>query len=77
MKEAGVADYVLLRFNSRDTKRMDERMNGLVRATDAVGIDKEGTIYLLLVQMNRENFGIVGRRLDERGLEYEIVEKVG
>lgn len=77
MKEAGVADYVLLRFNSRDTKWMDERMNGLVRATDAVGIDKEGTIYLLLVQMNRENFGIVGRRLDERGLEYEIVEKVG
>ena len=39
--------------------------------------DEAGNIYLLLVQMNKRNFGIVGERLDSKGLQYQLVEKVG
>lgn len=77
MKEAGVADYVLLNFEDRDKKKVDEQLKGLIRATDVLGTDEKDEIYLLLVQMNLDNFQIVGRRLEERGLKYEVVENIG
>ena len=77
MKDAGVADYVLLRFEERDKERVDELLTGMVRASDVLGMDENGVIYLLLVQMNQENFQIVGRRLEQKALQYEIVEKIG
>lgn len=76
MKEAGVADYVLLSFGHKDKIQIDEQMNGLIRATDVLGMDEEDNIYLLLVQMNADNFPIVGKRLEERGLQFQIVDKI-
>lgn len=77
MKEAGVADYVLIGFYERNKNGLDEKLNGLIRATDILGMDEDGKIYLLLVQMNLDNFQIVGRRLEESGLKYKVVEKIG
>lgn len=74
MKEEGVADFVLLRLKDRDKASVNERLAGIVRASDVVGTDLSGNIYLLLVQMTRENLRIVGDRLDNAGLEYQIVE---
>lgn len=74
MREAGVADYVLLRFEDKDKKKIDEAVTGIIRASDILGTDEEGNVYLLLVQMNRKNFSIVGKRLEERGLAYDLIE---
>lgn len=77
MKAAGVADYVLLRFADRDMFRVGEALHGMIRATDLLGADENGFLYLLLVQMNHSNFRIVGDRLTGRGISYELTEKVG
>lgn len=74
MKDEGFADFVLLRLKDRDKVSVNERLAGVVRASDVVGTDPSGNIYLLLVQMTRENLRIVGDRLDNAGLEYQIVE---
>lgn len=77
MREAGVADYVLLRFQDRNKTLVEEKLNGLIRATDVLGMDDSEKIYLLLVQMNLDNFQIVGRRLEESGLKYNVVDEMG
>lgn len=77
MKEAGVADYVLLRFADKDKERVSEQLMGMIRASDVLGTDENGNIYLLLVQMNKENFRIVGDRLNGKGIEYQVVEAIG
>ncbi len=73
MKAAGVADYVLVRFYDDDKERISGLLAGVVRASDVLGCDEDGTVYLLLVQMNEKNFRIVGDRLREKGLRYGIV----
>lgn len=77
MKEAGVADHVLIRFKDKDKERVSDQLSGMIRASDVLGTDEDGNIYLLLVQMNRENFRIVGDRLNGKGMKYQIVEAVG
>ena len=77
MKEAGVADYVLVRFKERDMAVLSEMVNGMVRASDTLGADEDGNLYLLLVQMNRNHFRVMGERLEGKGIVYELVEKAG
>lgn len=77
MKEAGVADYVLVRFEERDMAVLSEKVHGMVRASDTLGADEEGNLYLLLVQMNRSHFRVMGERLERKGIVYELVEKAG
>lgn len=76
MRVAGVADYVLLRLEQRDKVDVCHRLTGLIRATDTLGAAEDGTLYLLLVQTNRENFCYVQSRLDKSGLNYQIVERM-
>lgn len=76
MKKEGVADYVLVRFSSRDKDEINEKLTGMIRASDVLGADEQGNLYLLLVQMNRKNFSIVGDRLNQKGIEYQIVQKI-
>ena len=49
----------------------------MVRASDTLGADEEGNLYLLLVQMNRSHFRVMGERLERKGIVYELVEKAG
>lgn len=76
MKEEGVADYVLLRFEDRDKVRVNEQLAGMIRASDVIGMDEKGNIYLLLVQMNAANLAVVGERLQSKGMNYQIVEEM-
>lgn len=76
MKKDGVADFVLFRFADRDKKRISEKMTGLIRGSDMLGADLQGNIYLLLVQANRKTSEIVGERLRQKGIEYQVVEKI-
>lgn len=77
MKEAGVADYALVRFSDKDPRRIDESVSGLIRGMDVLGADEEGFIYLLLAQINQKNAGAVCGRLAAKGIRFELVEKVG
>ena len=77
MKEAGIADYVLIHFADKDKRRVSDQLAGMIRASDVLGMDEDGNLYLLLVQMNQENFRIVGDRLNGKGIKYQIVEELG
>ena len=77
MKDAGVADFVLLKFVQTDKKQVSEALAGTIRATDTLGAGEDGRLYLLLVQMNRNSFPIVEQRLRAGGLDFELTEEVG
>lgn len=77
MKEAGVADYVLVRFEDRDREKLSEELTGLIRASDTLGAGEDGCLYLLLPQMTTDNFRIVGDRLDSKGIRYRLAEGMG
>ena len=77
MRQAGAAEYLLLRFEDRDPVHVSEALTGMVRGSDTLGQGSDGCMYLLLTQMTEKNFGIVGQRLADKGIGYQIVEKVG
>ncbi len=77
MRQAGVADYMLLRFKERDKVSLSNMLSGHVRASDTLGASEDGTLYLLLIQTNPRNFHYISERLDKMGIAYEVAEKVG
>lgn len=76
MRQAGVADYLLLRLEERDKEVVNRRLSGVIRATDMLGAAEDGTIYLVLVQANRQSIQYVEKRLTGNGISYSIAEKV-
>ena len=76
MRQAGVADYTLIRFAENNKETINHQLSGMIRATDVLGAAEDGTIYLILVQTNRQSFRYVENRLAERGIRYQIAEKV-
>ncbi|MDO4276420.1 MAG: hypothetical protein Q4D16_22360, partial [Eubacteriales bacterium] len=77
MQDSGNADYVLVKFQDKNKEKISSLLKGIIRASDTIGADESGCVYLLLAQTSRENFHIVGKRIDSCGLKYEIVGKVG
>ena len=73
LAEAGLASYALIRFASKDREYISSSLKGLVRNNDIVGADDEGSLFLILTQTTQKSISIVGERLDNRGLKYEIV----
>lgn len=74
MSEAGIASYMLLKLNAEDEKKASAQLQGLIRHSDTVGKGEDGNFYLLLTQITRDIFGIIGERLEGKGVSYEIVE---
>ncbi|MCI8455162.1 MAG: NAD(P)-dependent oxidoreductase [Lachnospiraceae bacterium] len=77
MRAAGIADYMLLRFREKEKKTLNSRLSGVIRASDVLGADENGTLYLLLIQTNQTNYRYIEERLHAYGLEFEWVDKVG
>lgn len=77
LRQKGAAEYMLLQFEERDPVRLSEMLSGIIRASDSLGQGGDGRLYLLLTQVTDRNFDIVGQRLGQREIRYEIVEKVG
>ncbi len=76
MREAGISDYVLVRFTTRDKEKLTEKLAGVIRATDILGSDEKGNIYMLLTQMKEQQFHFVGERLDEKNIGYTLEGRV-
>ena len=70
-------DFILLRLQTAafSLEQISNTVGSLVRSNDSLGQDEEGKLYLLLNQTRREDLPIVGRRLQEHGIQYEVVDK--
>lgn len=73
LQEAGLASYALIRFATRDKQYLSDALRGLVRNSDILGADDDGSLFLILTQINSKSVRIVEERLKQKGLEYEIV----
>ena len=51
-------------------------MKGKLRQSDYMGNLKDGGLYVLLANTNREEAGIVVERFAEKGYKSQIVERV-
>ncbi|MCD7834094.1 MAG: NAD-dependent epimerase/dehydratase family protein [Lachnospiraceae bacterium] len=76
MRIAGTSEYVLFRLPGENLESCGSRLAGLVRATDTLGADEDGCLYLVLTQANRQSAAIVEDRLVKNGISYEIVDTV-
>ena len=74
MSEAGVASYMLIRIITDNINSISEHLQSMIRQSDVVGNGKDGKLYLLLTQTNRDIFEIIGKRLEGIQINYEIVE---
>ena len=73
LAEAGLANYALIRFESKDKEYISSALKGLIRNNDILGADDDGSLFLILTQTTRKSISIVGERLDNKGIKYEIV----
>lgn len=72
MEESGLASYALLKFVSKDYSYINENTRGMIRQNDVLGLMEDGNVYLLLTQVTNDNLGIIGERIANRGLTFEI-----
>ncbi len=77
MKDAQIADFVLVQIDERDRQRVSDEFSRRIRAADIIGEGEDGAMYLLLAQVNRDSFKFVERRLLETGIAFHVTERVG
>lgn len=77
MKEKKVADYILLQLEKIDRKQASSVLSQVIRNTDTIGEGNDSELYLLLTQVNEENFHFVEERLKKTGIVYKMVERAG
>ena len=77
MKEKKVAEYVLVRLEETDKRKVSDVLSRMIRTADVIGEGRDGKLYLLLTQVNAENFHFVENRLAGTGLIYHVTEKAG
>lgn len=75
MQEKSIAEYILLKIITDNPLQRAEELSKIIRATDIVGEGDRG-LYLLLSQVNEDDFEIVTKRLDKFGIQYERVMKL-
>ena len=77
MKDKKIADYVLLKLEEKELHKVSDSLSRVIRAADVIGEGTDGNLYVLLTQVNLENFRFVEARLAGTGLAYHVVEKAG
>ena len=75
MKEKKQADYMLLRVDTTrgGLARTAEHLCSLIRANDILGAGDDHSLYLLLSQTTREDFGYIAPRLEASKVDYQIL----
>ena len=70
MAKSGMAEFSMIRLDiSKDGfEENTAQISSLIRSTDALGIGKDGNLYLCLSQTNRENAQLVLMRIQNRGI---------
>lgn len=73
MEEIEMASYILLKLESKDAHFINRTVTRLIRQNDVLGALQDGFYYLMLTQVSDQNLSIVGRRLEENGVKFEVV----
>lgn len=70
MARSGTAEYSLIKLDipQQELAEISARISTLIRSTDALGMGRDGQVYLLLSQSNRENAHLVLMRIQNRGI---------
>lgn len=78
MKEDQIADFVLLQIedSSQGLEQLGHLIDQGIRKTDVAGLGKDGTVYLILSQANKDNLAIVQKRLAYLGLRCSEVKSL-
>lgn len=78
MKRNHLLDFMLLKLltNESDMQKLSDQLCKLIRASDVVGYLDDGCLYLMLAQANIKDVGIVGKRLNDLGIGYEVIEDI-
>ena len=74
MSVLGIANYMMIRFESGDCMKVQQALKGKIRQTDILGKDKEGHICLLLTQANEKGYPIIREKLEQTGLHFERIK---
>ena len=76
MAQSGISEYMLLRFNTTPETRdaVANRIQGVIRTTDMLGLGKDGNLYLALSQANQSNIRFVLKRLNAIGIGVQEME---
>lgn len=73
-KDKQLAEYCIIKLNNpRALQDIYESASACVRMTDHFGIDDEGVVYVLLNNTSEEDYKIVLKRLEEKGVKAELV----
>ncbi len=77
MKDENISMYMILRLDTkgRTLQEADEILRRCVRENDMLGMDGNGTIYLILSQATDETLPFVVKRLENVGIECSRVSK--
>ena len=77
MRQKQYLDYILLkvRREGQNLKELSDRIVGMVRNNDVLGLKEDGELYLLLSQTRRKDFDIVEQRMRKRQISFELVEE--
>ena len=76
MVQSGVSEYMLLHFQTTPETRNEiaNRIEGVIRATDMLGLGKDGELYLALSQTNQSNVRFVLKRLAAIGVSSQEIQ---
>ena len=76
-KDKGLTEYVLLEILTEynNYEHVAKMLGGIIRQTDYLGIFKEGRLYALLSNTNKENVGGIIDRFRALGYEVRIDEE--
>ncbi len=77
MQEKSYMDYVLLKVKRSagdSLKFISERISGLVRNNDVIGMGEDGEVYLLLNQTKREDLDGITARMKKQDVTFEVVK---
>ncbi len=77
MNEKQYTNYTLLKIGDRDKRNimeLSEMIEGIVRNNDILGLGEDEELYLLLSQTKADDIGVIAKRLNERGINFEIIK---
>lgn len=77
MRQKQYLDYILLKVKreGQNLKELSDKIAGMVRNNDVLGLREDGELYLLLSQTKRADFDIVEKRMKKRQILFELVEE--
>ncbi|MEE3480749.1 MAG: hypothetical protein VZQ80_02025 [Lachnospiraceae bacterium] len=77
MRRNRQADFVLLHILSEFDMALAEKVEGLIRSNDVMGLGEAGQLMVVLSQTREQDFSFIAPRFEEAGIAYEKVTEGG